>query len=427
MKNRHQLVFVVLMFVAIVGCYAENIVPPKPQTLTAVSSPEDVGFSASRLARIDSLFDYYVKSGIMPNANLFIARHGKIVYSKTFGYKNLEKKIPLKKDDIFRIASQSKVITTVGLMTLYEEGRFMLDEPISKYILEFRKPTVLEELNKKDTTYTARPAKREITIRDLLTHTSGLDYGGILYDKSGIPSFNSLDKITIGEMVKELAKLPLIHDPGESFTYGLNLDVLGYLIEVLSGKPLDKFLKERVLDPLGMKDTYFYLPKEKADRLVTLYSNDSIGGRFYPCKDVAFQTFPVAGAQTYFSGGAGMVGTIEDYAHLCQMFLNGGIFNGHQVLGRKTIELMTSDQLGDVKYWDSRNTFGLGFEITREKGAGIIPGSVGTYKWGGMYSTDFVIDPKEDMFSLIYSNAEPFSNPDINKLFRVMVYQALVN
>lgn len=403
-------------------CFSQQLVK---QNFSIASKPETVGFSTVRLARIDSFLTKYVRENSMPNAVTFIARHGKIVHHKAFGYRNLENKIQLRNDDIFRIASQTKAITSVALMTLFENNRFLLDDPISQYIPEFKNPQVVVAINDRDSTASTKPASREITIRDLLRHTSGIPYGNILYTKQKIPAINSLGNESIGTVVKRIAKLPLDHNPGEKFTYGLNTDVLGYLIEVISGMPLDRFLKTRIFDPLGMGNTYFYLPKNKVERLVTLYSKDSLTRPLYYSTSVDNQTYPYAGAKQYFSGGAGLVGPIGDYAKFCQMLLNGGTFNGKKILGRKTIDLMTSNQVGEKEVWDTKNKFGLGFEIITEEGVAKLPGSVGSFRWGGAYSTDYTIDPKEDLILLIYTNVLPFANPDINKRFRVMVYQAL--
>jgi CubicO group peptidase (beta-lactamase class C family) len=355
----------------------------------------------------------------------FIVRKGKVIHNKAYGFRNIEKKIPLKTTDIFRIASQSKAITSVALMTLYEEGKFGLDEPISKYIPAFKNPRVIETFNPADSSYVARPAKSEITIRQLLNHTAGYPYGHPVYMKAGIPMLNSTDNITLEEVVNRIAALPLVHDPGEAFTYGLHTDILGRLVEVLSGKPLDVFLKERIFDPLGMKDSYFYLPDDKKDRLVTLYEKPTLDSKLVVSTQNTNQNFPIAGYKRYFSGGAGLVGTIEDYGRFCLMLLNGGEFNGRRILGRKTIELMTTNQIGDLTVWDSGDKFGLGFEIMTEQGAALIPGSVGSFKWGGIYSTDYLIDPKEDMICLVYTNVFPNAFWQITNLYRPLIYQAL--
>jgi CubicO group peptidase (beta-lactamase class C family) len=389
------------------------------------AKPESAGFSSARLARLDTFLQHAIDRGDIPNAVTFIARKGKIVHYKAFGFRNIEKKIPLKTNDIFRIASQSKAITSVGLMTLYEEGKFGLDEPVSNYITAFKNPGVMETFNPADSSYTARPAKSEITIRQLLNHTAGYPYDHPVYIKAGIPMLNSTDNITLEEVVNRLATLPLVHDPGEAFTYGLHTDIVGRLIEVISGKPLDVFLKERIFDPLGMKDTYFYLPDDKKERLVTLYEKPTINSKLAVSDNKTNQDFPVAGHKAYFSGGAGLVGTIEDYGRFCMMLLNGGEFNGQRILGRKTIEMMTTNQIGDLNVWSSGDKFGLGFEIVTEKGTAMIPGSVGSFKWGGIYSTDYLIDPAEDMVCLVYTNSFPNAFWQFTQLYRPLIYQAL--
>ena len=390
------------------------------------ATPEEAGFSSERLARIDTFLSGCVRNKLMPNAVTYIFRNGKLVHHKAFGWKNIENSEPVELNSIFRVASQTKALTSVGLMMLYEKGLFLLDDPVSKYIPEFKNPRVQLSINPNDSSYTSRPAKREITIRDILSHSSGIPYGSKVYAKAGIPGVNSLAPFTIGEVVKKMGNLPLENDPGERFMYGLNTDIIGYLIEVLSGQTLDEYFRKELFEPLEMHDSYFYLPVDKVSRLVTLYSNDSIGGRLYPAKNPDNQTYPYSGAKTYFSGGAGVVGTITDYANFCRMLLDGGSFNGKQLLGRKTIELMTTNQIGESEVWDTKNKFGLGFELRTAKGIALLPGSLGSYGWGGMYSTDYLIDPKENMVMLIYTNANPFSNPDINKRFKVLVYQALL-
>jgi CubicO group peptidase (beta-lactamase class C family) len=423
MKNRLSILNAILLLQLIFAPISLAQVA-HTQSFKIANKPEEAGFSSEGIQRIEKLLAQYVEEGVMPNALTFIARHGKIVSFKAFGFSDIESKKKLQRDDIFRIASQTKAITSVALMMLYEEGKFMLDDDVSKFIPALKNPQVLVATSEKDSPQ-VRPAKREIRIRDLLNHTSGIPYSSSLHQKARIPTVNSLENEDVATVVKRLAKLPLNHDPGEKFTYGLNTDVIGYLIEVISGKKLDRFFTEHIFEPLGMKDTYFYLPENKKARLVTLYSKDSLSTNLYRAKEVNNQTFPVAGAQKYLSGGAGLVSTIEDYAKFCQMLLNGGTFNGKQILSRKTIDIMTVNQIGDSEVWDTKNKFGLGFEIITEAGTAKLPGTVGSFKWGGMYSTDYTIDRQEDMIMLIYTNVYPFANPDINKRFRAMVYMAL--
>jgi len=420
MKKIYIAVFLLL---GIIACNPQTDSSPFETCL----NPEEAGFSAERLARIDTFFNDCVKNGLLPNAVTFIARHDKIVHYKAFGFTNIEKREFCEPNSIFRIASQTKAITSVGLMLLYEKGKFLLDDHVSLYIPEFKNLNVLVLINSRDSSFTSRPAKSEITIRHLLSHTSGIPYGNAVFDKAHIPQVNSLEPETLEEVVKKIAKMPLDHDPGEKFTYGLNTDVLGYLIEILSGMPLDKYLQKELFEPLGMKDTYFYLPKAKENRLVTLYSKErlSIPLHHYIGSN---QTFPVAGAKTYFSGGAGLVGTIDDYARFCSMLLHDGNYMGKQILGRKTLELITRNQIGESEVWDYGDKFGLGFQLISPESLTTIPGSEGAFKWGGMYYTDYLIDPKEDLIMLMYSNVEPFVYPEeIKRKFRILVYQALIS
>lgn len=393
------------------------------------ASPGSVRISSDRLARIDKMLQQGIDSGWLAGAVGFIARDEKIVYYKSFGVSDIETKTVMHRDDIFRIASQTKAITSVAVMMLLEEGKFLLDDPISKYIPEFANPRVLDQYNEKDTTYTTVPANREITIRDLLTHTSGIDYAGIgskpmnaIYAKSGIPMGFVSNKIILGDKIRALGKLPLVHQPGQRFTYGLNLDVLGYLVEVLSGENLDQYLHKHIFEPLGMDDTYFYLPASKYDRLVKVSAED----KNHHLKNTleAFVNYPLA-VGTYFSGGAGLCSTIKDYAIFLQMLLNKGEYNGKRLLARRTIELMTTNQIGEFNF--GRDKFGLGFQITTAFGQAKLGVSEGSFAWGGYFATNFWADPKEKLVCLLFRQQIFVSHPEIEDKFKVMVYQALAD
>ncbi|GAB3340399.1 serine hydrolase domain-containing protein [Larkinella ripae] len=356
-----------------------------------------------------------------------MARNGKVVHHKAYGFSNLEKKIPLKRDDIYRIASQSKAITTVTLMTLFEEQKFVLDEPISNYIPAFKNPRVLVSVDAEKGTYETRPAKREITIRHLLSHNAGIPYDHPLDKRPEfkVPYLNSLQADKLEEVVNRLAARPLLKDPGEAFTYGLNTDIIGRLVEILSGKPLDVAMRERVLEPLGMNDTYFYLPANKASRLVELYAK-SAGKPLTLHDNVSNRTYPVAGAKTYFAGGAGLVGPIEDYAKFCQMLLNGGTFNNKRILGRKTVDMMLENQIGDAEVWERQDKFGLGFQLITSRSHYGDQATPGAYTWGGAYCSEYTIDPKENLILLVYTNVMPYAHyGDFVRKFRMAVYQAL--
>lgn len=404
-----------------------------PVVINPVPAPAAAGFSAERLQRIDAVLAEYIDKQRMNGAVALVIRNGKIAYYKSVGY-DKDANTPLQKDAIFRIASQSKAITSVAVMMLYEEGKFMLDDPISNYIPEFRKPVVLDKFNKADSSYTSIPAKREITIRDLLTHTSGIGYAQIgtpesnaIYAKAGVPGGIGVGKIILGDKMKILGRLPLLHQPGEKWTYGLNTDVLGYLVEVASGMSLDAFLRKRIFEPLGMKDTYFYLPKEKYKRLAMLYTEDSTG-RAVPMSETiglngeVTRDYP-ATEGTYYSGGGGLSSTIYDYAIFLQMMLNDGTYNGKRILGRNSVRMMTMNQIGDIGR--GANKFGLGFGITTEKGSALLPTQEGTFDWGGMFATTYWVDPKEKLVGLLYRNVYPTRWGNLGNLYKVLVYQAI--
>jgi CubicO group peptidase (beta-lactamase class C family) len=393
------------------------------------ATPITVRVSGDRLLRIDNMLQQSVDSGWIAGAVGFIARDGKIVYNKSFGVNNIESKTLMHNDDIFRIASQTKAITSVAVMMLFEEGKLLLDDPISKYIPEFANPRVIEKFDEKDTTYTTIQANREITIRDLLTHTSGIDYAGIgsahmnaIYAKSGIPTGFVSEKLILGDKIRKLGKLPLVHQPGEKFTYGLNVDVLGYLVEILSGETLDNYFHSHIFEPLGMNDTYFYLPASKYDRLVKVSAEDK--NHHLVNAPSAFVDYPLAKG-TYFSGGAGLSSTIKDYATFLQMLLNNGEYNGKRLLSRRTVELMTTNQIGNLSLGDDK--FGLGFEITSAAGQAKVGLSEGSFSWGGYFATTYWADPKEQLVCLLFIQQSPFSHSEIQDKFKALVYQSLNN
>ncbi|HEY0678080.1 MAG TPA: serine hydrolase domain-containing protein [Chitinophagaceae bacterium] len=431
MKQLRLLSTTLLCFIQFTIAQPPNV---NPQVLKE-SNPESAGFSAERLTRIDKVMNEAVEKGQMNGGVAMIIRDGKIAYYKSFGYNDVAVKQPLQKDAIFRIASQTKAITSVAVMMLFEEGRFLLDDPVSNFIPEFKNPTVLDKYNAADTTYTTVPAKREVTIRDLLTHSSGIGYAQIgtaqqnaIYYKAGVVGGIAVDKVKLADKMKVLGKLPLFHQPGEKWTYGLNTDVLGYLVEVVSGISLDEFFRKRIFGPLGMKDTYFYLPKEKHSRLVNLYTEDSTGMAMRMAPTIQIngefnRDFPITNG-TYFSGGAGLSSTIYDYAIFLQMLLNGGTYNGKRLLSRNSVRMMTMNQIGDHQR-NATDKFGLGFGIVTERGSGVIPLNEGSYEWGGMYATTYWVDPKEKLIGLFYRNIYPTRHRALGNKYKVLVYQAI--
>jgi CubicO group peptidase (beta-lactamase class C family) len=400
------------------------------QKIVVAATPEAAGFSSERLKRIDANLKSLINKEWINGAVALVIRNGKIVYYKSTGYNDLKTKAPLVKDGIFRIASQTKAITSVAVMMLYEEGKFLLDEPVSKYIPSYANQKVLDKFNKADTTYTTVPAKRNVTIRDLLTHTSGIDYAQIgsdeanaIYAKSKITAGLYVTDDKLSDAMTRLGALPLVHQPGEKWTYGLNIDLLGYLVEIWSGMTLDEFFSKRIFTPLGMNDTYFNVPPEKAGRLVNYFQEDSLGhlqkeGDVLGGLDM---TFPIH-KKSYFSGGGGLSSTIVDYAVFLQMLLNGGVYNGQRILSRNTVRMMTMNQIGDLSLGDDK--FGLGFSIVTEEGSRLMPMQTGTYAWGGAFSTTYWVDPKEKMVVLLYRQMRGSHN-EIDDLFKVSVYQAL--
>jgi CubicO group peptidase (beta-lactamase class C family) len=410
-----------------------SVVGQSAKNITIASSPESAGFAPSRLVRMDNVFEAYVKNQQLPGIVALIVRDGKIVYHKAFGYSDIEKKTILKKDDIFRIASQSKAIASLASMMLWEEGKFLLDEPVSKYIPEFKSPTVLKTFNASDSSYTTEPAKSEVTIRQLLTHTSGIDYAAIgsaefkaIYAKATVPSGIGNDKDVLGDKMKILGKLPLKHQPGERWTYGLNSDLLGYLVEIWSGLPFDQFLKTRIFDPLGMKDTYFYLPKEKHNRLVALHEGkgDVVVKMKAKAYDGVNPDYPLLTGK-YFSGGAGLSSTVEDYAKFLQLFLNQGEYNGVRLLSRKTVELMLTDQIPESV--TSGNEFGLGFGLETVKNDYQTVVSLGSFTWGGAFNTHYWADPKERLIGLVFTNVYSTPHWSIGEKFRILTYQSIAD
>lgn len=415
------LLFIPLFFVQIVFS----------QKITMAENPGSVGFSADRLKRIDNNMNEWVKNGWMNGAVGMVIRNGKIVYYKSAGYNDVEAKAPMPKDDIFRIASQTKAITSVAVMMLYEEGKFLLDDPVSKYIPAFAHEQVLDKFNEADTTYTTVPAKRDITIRNLLTHTSGIGYAQIgtkeakaIYAKNNITAGLSVHNDKLSDAMKRLGALPLMYQPGDKWMYGLNIDLLGYLVEIWSGMSPDEFFRKRIFEPLGMNDTYFNVPEEKANRLVNLYEEDSLGHLIKKSGDILSVDidYPLR-SKTYFSGGGGLSSTIYDYAIFLQMLLNGGEYNGVRLLSRNSVRMMTMNQIGDLSLGEDK--FGLGFEIVTDESSGRFPSQAGTYSWGGAFATSYWVDPKEKMVILFYRQLWGTTHGELADKFRVLAYQAL--
>jgi CubicO group peptidase (beta-lactamase class C family) len=390
------------------------------------------GFHDDRLDRIDAAIEAEIEAGKIAGAVAVIAKDGSIVYDKAFGYSDIATGKPMETTSIFRIASMTKAITSVGVMILYERGHFLLNDPVSEYLPAFAKPTVAVGFDDEDNVTETRPASREIRIIDLLTHTAGITYPFIdsplkaTYERNGVIDGLTATPLTLAEGMQRLAEQPLLFDPGSEYAYGLNTDVLGYLIEVISGMPLDEFFRTEIFEPLGMTDTYFYLPGDKADRLVTLYAE--VDGRLRVSDGTEAEIkldnprYPVEGAKTYFSGGAGLSSTAYDYFRFVQMLLNEGELYGQRVLSRKSVELMRAPR---VEFGFTQGAlFGLGFDVITDLGAYGELGTEGAYSWGGAFNTDYWIDPEENLVGVMMTQVRPYTS-DITSRYRVLVYQAL--
>lgn len=410
------------------------------------ATPEKVGLSSERLERIGALMQEHVDAGQTAGELGMIAKDGKVAYFDTRGFQDREAGTPMEKDTIFRIYSMSKPITSVGLMMLFEEGRFLLQEPVSKYIPELGGLRVAAseeeikavetngsdmsiELGRAQTTdedgIQTVPAQRDMTIQDLLRHTAGLTYGFFgntkvdqAYRKASILSNPNLE-----DMIEKLGEIPLLFQPGTQWHYSVAVDVQGRLIEVLSGQRFDDFLEERIFEPLGMDDTGFYVPEAKAKRLAQVYRPDGKGGlNPIPWSDSSNYLNP----PTFFSGGGGLVSTAEDYMRFCLMHLNGGELDGVRILGRKTVELMRTNHLGDVTMGRGATGFGLGFSVALDQGRIGAQGSVGTYSWGGAAGTSFWIDPVENMVGVYMVQIMGGGIPG-QSYFKNLAYQALID
>jgi|GEM_PF-59509 len=368
--------------------------------------PQTVGLSPAHLTKIDDLCQEYLDKGWLPGGTILIARQGKVAYFKSWGYSNKDTKTPYRNDDIYRIASMTKGITTTAILQLVEQGKLRLDDPIAWYIPAFKQSKVIDTFNPKDTSFTTIAANKQISIRHLLTHTSGIPYPfsdqqlGAIYTKHKVNNFGlSHPTATTKEMVQQIAAQPLVHQPGEKYTYGHNTDVLGYLVEVITGQTLGEYCRANIFEPLQLNDTYFYLPKDRADRLIPVYNEDRKKGIVMP--DQTMLNYPLLGRKDHFAGGGGLSSTAADYAVFCQMLLNGGHYNQQRILGRKTVDLIQTDQLAymGISPANPRNgsSFGLGFSLRTAKADAHSIGSEGTFGWGGAFNTKYWIDPKEEM------------------------------
>ncbi len=413
--------FTLLLLGAAVAAPAQSIKP---------ASPESVGMSAERLERLSEALDAYVDNGELAGSVTLVARRGRVVYFEAFGNRDREANAPMRTDAIFRIASQSKAVVSVAAMTLVEEGKLLLTDPVGKYLPEFMETKVA--VARDGGGYDVVKAARPITVRDLLTHTSGYGYGngvgGDLWTAANQTGYYFADRNeTIRDSVRRIASLPAHAQPGTQWIYGYNTDILGALVEVVAGQSLDRVLSERIFEPLGMRDTEFYLSPGKNDRLTAVYSmNDGKLERAPTPGTSVGQGHYVEGPRKSFSGGAGLLSTATDYARFLQMMLNGGEIDGRRVLGRKTVELMTTSHLGNISY-NAGQGFGLGFYVVEDVGARGSPGSVGEFGWGGASHTTYWVDPREELIVVHLTQLVPAGTVDDQAKVRALVYQAIVD
>ena len=413
-----------------------------PQALLAQGlvrgAPEEVGMSSERLDRLSLALEGYVDDGRLAGVVTIVVRRGKIAYREGIGHRDLEAQAPMPADAIFRIASQTKALASVGVMLLQEEGKLLITDPIGKHLPAFAETTVAQPNDAGGIDLV--PARRSITIRDLLTHTAGISYGmGLLanrgpaadaWEQAGITGWYFADRDEpVGDTMARLATLPMDAHPGERWIYGYNTDILGAMIEKISGRTLGEFLQERLLGPLGMTDTHFFLPENKVGRLATVYSSVGDGGSFERAPDpghMVGQGHYVNGPRKAFSAGAGLLSTATDYATFLQMLLDGGEFDGQRILSRKSVELMTVNHIGDLPFREGQG-FGLGFSVVTDLGRRGLPGSVGEFGWGGAYHSTYWVDPAEELVVVYLTQIIPAINLDDQQKLRTLVYQAIID
>lgn len=405
-------------------------------------TPEDAGMSSLRLQMASELIDQYIEEGKLPGGVFMAARYGQVVFFKTAGNRSTDPESPYRENDIFRIASMTKAVTTVAIMQLYEDGKIGLDEPVHKYLKAFEKQPVLDKFNEKDSSYTTIPAQSPVSIRHLLTHTSGIPYGEFnpgkimaVYLKNNVVGGGLYHPTwTLEEFIDRLGRTPLAFQPGERYMYGLNMDVLGRIVEVVSGLKLEEYFRQNIFEPLGMEDTWFYLPKEKHSQLVPVYTVNREGVILIAGSGNAVGSelnYPLMERRDFFAGGGGLSSTAADYARFIQALVNYGIFNGRRILSRKTIEMMTSDQMirlneqGKGMSKRPGETMCLGFSLIKPEGNGINSKSPGTYEWGGYFNTKFFIDPQEQLIFSGMTQIAPFPYNEFWDRLYAIIYSAI--
>ena len=397
------------------------------------AEPEAVGMSSERLQRLDRVMQGYVDRDEVAGVVTLVARHGKVVHFSALGERNVESGSPMTHDSIFRIASMTKPIVSTALMMLYEEGYFQLRDPIAKWLPEFADMQVAVPSPPQERLmgrYKTIPAASPITVQQLLTHTAGLSnsYRGITQPEFLEMSAERKRHDTVADMLQRLAQLPLNFHPGEHWEYGRATDVVGRLVEVMSGQTLDAFLRERIFVPLGMPDTHFYLPQSKLDRFAALYRPNA-AGKIELAEAATIESRFVAEPHVYFSGAGGLVSTARDYFRFHQMMLNGGELEGTRIVSRKTVELMTANHTGDKGIWltGPGYGFGLGYAVVTDLGPSGTPRSEGSFFWSGAYGTIFWVDPSEEVIGILLQQLRPYTHLNVRPDLATLTYQAIVD
>ena len=423
---------VVAVLSAAVGLSGASADLPEMEHLPT-AEPETVGMSSERLERLDRVMQDYIDRNEVAGVVTLVARRGKVVHFSASGQRDVEHGAPMTHDTIFRMALMTKPIASAALMMLYEEGHFQLRDPISKWLPEFTNMQVAEPAPAQERIserYKLVPAARPITVQHVLTHTAGLanTYRGLTQTDFDEMAAQRKPDDTVGDMVKRLARLPLNFHPGDRWEYGRGTDVVGRLVEVMSGQTLDEFLRERIFEPLVMPDTHFYVPDSKLERFAALYGPGDDGTIVLteaPTQESRFVKEP----HVYFSGAGGLVSTARDYWRFQQMMLNGGTLDGVRVLSRKTVELMTVNHTGDYGIWlaGPGYGFGLGYAIVTDLGPSGTPRSEGSYYWGGAYGTISWVDPSEDLIGIMLTQMRPYTHLRVRQDLATMTYQAIVD
>ena len=389
----------------------------------------------NRLNSIEELITKDIEQNNLPGAVVLVGDDKGIVYKRAFGIKNPETLEKYKDDDIFRIASMTKAITSIAVLKLWEKGKIYLDDPIEKYIPEFKGVEIFESFNEKDSSYTSKQTTKKITVRQLLTHTSGIGYDFIdgnpsikaiyhkkkqSFMKNGVMCFCDED-VTIEEAIENLADVPLHHEPGEKFTYGMGLDVLGYMIEIVSGKKLNEFFREEIFEPLQMNDTYFYLPTEKEDRLVPVLTKNE--NEWVIFEDDRFnENYPIEGERKFFAGGCGLSSTVEDYYKFLSVFINNGNYKGKSFISKQTNDLIFQNQLPEEFGFGVGLAFGVVLNKDLKNGG---TGTAGTISWGGYWNTSYFADPNDKVIGVIFKQTQNIPDNSSN-IFRRLVVSSVV-